>query len=183
MKKDEKSEDVARFSERGHFQISVRDEIIKAIENGIPRSFFTKRYGVCRSTLSSWMRDHGSPEYQARRLGKHLSKVEKGTILRLIQQGQLTTHQARKTYGLSGDVLDRWLRAAARKNPDLVIHSANAMKKKTAEQPDFEDPEKRALEKALQEAQLKIHALNTLIDVAEEQFKIAIRKKPGAKQS
>jgi len=39
------------------------------------------------------------------------------------------------------------------------------------------------LEKALEEAQLKIHALNTLIDVAEEQFKIAIRKKPGAKQS
>ena len=39
-----------------------------------------------------------------------------------------------------------------------------------------------ALKKALEEAELKIKALNTLIDVAEEQFKIAIRKKPGAKQ-
>jgi hypothetical protein len=42
------------------------------------------------------MREHGSPEYQAKRQGKHLSKVEKETILRLIQQGKLTTHQARR---------------------------------------------------------------------------------------
>ena len=40
-----------------------------------------------------------------------------------------------------------------------------------------------ALQKALQEAELKIKALNTLIDVAEEQLKISIRKKSGAKQS
>jgi|ERR1041385_5462007 transposase-like protein len=183
MKKDENSSELARLSDRGHFQINARDEIIKAIENGVPRSVFTKQYGVCRSTLSSWMRDHGSPEYQAKRQGKHLSKVEKETILRLIQQGQLTTHQARKTYGIGGDVLARWLQTAARKNPDLVIHSHGAMKKKPAEQSDLPDPGRLALEKALEEAQLKIHALNTLIDVAEEQFKIAIRKKPGAKQS
>lgn len=45
------------------------------------------------------------------------------------------------------------------------------------------DIEKEALQKALQDAELKIKALNTLIDVAEEQLKIEIRKKFGAKQS
>jgi hypothetical protein len=45
------------------------------------------------------------------------------------------------------------------------------------------DPEKEALKKALEAAQLKISALNTLIDVAEDQFKIRIRKKAGARQS
>ena len=40
-----------------------------------------------------------------------------------------------------------------------------------------------ALQKALEEAELKIKALNTLIDVAEEQLKIDIRKKSGTKQS
>ena len=40
-----------------------------------------------------------------------------------------------------------------------------------------------ALQKALEEAELKIKALNTLIDVAEEQLKIDIRKKSGARQS
>jgi len=39
------------------------------------------------------------------------------------------------------------------------------------------------LEKALEEAELKIKALNTLIDLAEEQLNIDIRKKSGAKQS
>ena len=39
------------------------------------------------------------------------------------------------------------------------------------------------MKKALQEAELKIKALNTLIDVAEDQLKIDIRKKSGAKQS
>ncbi|WPU95588.1 hypothetical protein SNE25_08635 [Mucilaginibacter sabulilitoris] len=183
MKKEEKLMQMVRLSEQGHFQVAVRDEIIKAIEHGVARSVFTKKYGVARSTLSDWMRDHGSPEYQAKRQGKHLSKAEKETIIRLIQQGQLTRHQARKTYELGGDVLVRWLKTASRKNPDLVIDSRNAMKKKATEQPDTADSEKQALKKALQEAQLKIHALNTLIDVAEEQFKIAIRKKPGAKQS
>jgi len=48
---------------------------------------------------------------------------------------------------------------------------------------DFSDPEKESLKKALQQAQLQVQALNTLIDVAEDKFKIAIRKKAGAKQS
>ena len=39
------------------------------------------------------------------------------------------------------------------------------------------------LQQALEQAELKIKALNTLIDVAEEQLKISIRKKSGAKQS
>lgn len=45
------------------------------------------------------------------------------------------------------------------------------------------DIEKQALQQALQEAELKIKALNTLIDVAEDQLRIDIRKKSGAKQS
>ncbi len=46
-------------------------------------------------------------------------------------------------------------------------------------------PENKAvqpLQKALEDAQLKIEALNTMIDVAEEQLKIDIRKKSGTKQ-
>jgi predicted RNA-binding protein len=57
------------------------------------------------------------------------------------------------------------------------------MESKANNQPQPEDQGKIALQKALDEAQLKIKALNTLIDIAEDQFKIPIRKKPGAKQS
>ncbi len=37
-------------------------------------------------------------------------------------------------------------------------------------------------EKELADAKLTIAALETMIDIAEEQFKISIRKKLGAKQ-
>ena len=39
------------------------------------------------------------------------------------------------------------------------------------------------LEKALEEAELKILALNTMIDIAENHFNISIRKKPGTTRS
>lgn len=39
------------------------------------------------------------------------------------------------------------------------------------------------LEKQLQWEQLKSHALDTMITVAERELKIDIRKKPGTKQS
>jgi hypothetical protein len=56
--------------------------------------------------------------------------------------------------------------------------------KEQNQQPD-PDPKKALAEalKKLEEAELKVKALNTLIDVAEEQFKISIRKKAGARQS
>lgn len=40
----------------------------------------------------------------------------------------------------------------------------------------------KELEKQLEDAQIKNIALETLVDVAEKEFKIPIRKKPGAKQ-
>lgn len=40
----------------------------------------------------------------------------------------------------------------------------------------------KELEKKLEDAQVKNITLETLIDVAEKEFKIPIRKKPGAKQ-
>jgi DNA invertase Pin-like site-specific DNA recombinase len=180
---EEKTGSIIRFHERGHFQTNLRDEIVKSIESGIPRSVIVYQYGVSRSTLCDWMRNHGSSDYRAKQQGKHLSDIEKRSIVRLIEQGILTPHAARKTYGISGNVLNKWLRSSMKENVELAVNDLEMMEKDPAEEPDLPDPEKQALKKALEEAQLKINALNTLIDVAEDQFKIAIRKKPGARQS
>ena len=181
--KDDNTEQIARFHDRGHFQKSLRDEIIEAIEAGMPRSVIVYRYGVSRSTLCDWMRNHGSAAYQARQAGKHLSEIERRSIVRSIEQGVLTRHAARKTHGISGNTLNKWLRESVKENVELALYDPFAMEKKPSEQPQEADAEKQALKKALEEAQMKISALNTLIDVAEDQFKIAIRKKPGARQS
>jgi transposase len=180
--KKEESEVIVRFHERGHFQKNLRDEIIKAIEEGVPRSVITYQYGISRSTLCDWMRNHSSLDYQAKRQGKHVSEADKRSIVRLIEQGQLTPHAARKSYGMSGSTLQKWLRSM-KENAELRVNEVDAMKQQAADQPGLPDPEKETLKKALEEAQLKVKALNTLIDVAEDQFKIAIRKKPGARQS
>jgi DNA invertase Pin-like site-specific DNA recombinase len=182
-KKEENKEPIIRFHERGHFQTNLRDEIIKAIEEGIPRSVIVYQYGVSRSTLCDWMRNHGSAAYRAKKLGKHLSDIEKRSIVRLIEQEALTPHAARKTYGISGNVLNKWLRASVKENVELAAYDPFEMKDKPVGQSDLPDSEKEALKKALEDARLKISALNTLIDVAEDQFKIKIRKKAGARQS
>ena len=181
--KDDQNGAILRFHERGHFQTNLRDELIKSIESGTPRSVIVYQYGVSRSTLCEWMRNHGSKDYQAKQRGNHLTDVEKRSIVRQVEQGVLTAHVARKSYGLSGNTLNKWLKASVKENVELAAYDPFEMKDKPAGQPDLPDPEKEALKKALEDAQLKISALNTLIDVAEDQFKIKIRKKAGARQS
>ena len=180
---DDDSLQIIRFHERGRFEKNLREEIIKEIESGVPRSVISYRYGISRARLSDWMTKHSSVEYQRMRQGKRLTDIEKRSIVRAVQQGSMTRHAARKTYGLGPTVLARWLRESVKENVELAVYDPFAMEKKPSEQPQEADPEKQALKKALEEAQLKISALNTLIDVAEDQFKIAIRKKAGAKRS
>jgi transposase-like protein len=163
----------------GHFEKSLRDELIRAIEDGVPRGVIAYQYGVSRSAISGWMREHSSKEYRSRQGGDHLTAVEKRSIVRQMERGELTPHAARKEYGINGSTLNKWLKASRRENAELAVYDPFEMKDK----PQLPDAEKEALKKALEEAQMKINALNTLIDVAEDQFKIAIRKKAGARQS
>jgi transposase len=184
MKKEaEQKESLIRVNKRCHFETKLRDEIVKSIESGTPRSVITYRYGMSRTALSKWMRIHGSKEYQANQLGTHLTGVEKRSIVRQVEQGILTPYAARKMYGLNGNVLNKWLKTSMKENVELALYDPFEMKAKVEVPPDLPDLEKEALKKALEDAQLKISALNTLIDVAEDQFKIKIRKKAGARQS
>jgi transposase-like protein len=181
--KNEKAVRIARFHERSPFEKNLRDEIIKAMEDGVPRNVIAFQYGISRGRLCDWMSKHSSAEYQAKLQGKHLSEIEKRSIIRSIEQGSLTPHVARKTYGLAQSTLKKWLRNSLKENDELASYKPSLMENNRPTNPDSEDPEREALIKALQEAQMKIRALDTLIDVAEDQFKIAIRKKAGARQS
>src|ERR1700693_1024333 len=87
---------------------------------------------------------------------------------------------SRRAYQVNSTVtITKWIKEFKRENAELVASNLSVMtNKKQNQQPDPDS--KKALAEALkklEEAELKVKALNTLIDVAEEQFKISIRKK------
>jgi len=76
-KEEEKKERKTGDHKRRQFQTSLREELIKSIESGVPRSVIVYQYGMSRVTLSNWMRDHASKEYQDKQRGNQLTDVEK----------------------------------------------------------------------------------------------------------
>jgi hypothetical protein len=100
-------------------------------------------------------------------------------MIRAIREGRMTLQEANLAYNMKSYSAILNLLRQEKEKSELV----GDMDSKDNKVSQGEDEEKKALRKALEEAELKIKALNTLIDVAEDQLKVPIRKKPGAKQS
>jgi transposase-like protein len=166
---------------KAHFSKQTILEIVRAVERGATRREMVNRYGMAKSTLSDWMREYGSPSYLARI--KPLSVTDRRSLVRSVEEGRMTLLEAKTAYNLiSTDTVRRYLREAEREKAEL--HRIATLMDKNEVRPEaISSEDVKALKKALEEAELKIKALNTLIDVAEDQFKIPIRKKPGARQS
>jgi transposase len=165
---------------RGHFSKQLIKEIVKSVERGASRREVIKRYGMAKSTLADWVREYGSQDYHAKQ--KPLSPVDRRSLVRCVVEGGMTLHEAKLAFQLpSTTVVNRYLQLAEKEKAELRTISL-LMANNEARSEAISTDDAQALKKALEEAELKIKALNTLIDVAEEQFKISIRKKPGAKQ-
>jgi transposase-like protein len=156
-------------------------KIVKEVEQGLPRKEATRIYGLGQSSLDDWMRVYGSSMYHEKIKRKTYSNLQKRTIVTAIEQGRLTIKEAKIAYNIKTEKSIRdWLLQYKSEKVEICIENSAPMSK---EKPSVKDLEKEALQKALQQAELKIKALNTLIDVAEEQLKMNIRKKSGARQS
>ena len=87
-------------------------------------------------------------------------------------------------FGGTGNIL-KWMRKFGLTTPDqeqIVIQSVMA---KEAEKPAREkelEARIKQLEKDLEFEKLRVRALDIMIDIVERDYKIPIRKKPGAKQ-
>lgn len=155
-------------------------KIVKEVENGLPRKEANRIYGLGKASLDGWMRDYGSPEYQEKIKRRSYPKLQKRTIVTAIEQGRLTIKDAKTAYNIKSEKIIRNLIVQYKSEKvEICIENTSPIAK---DKPSSKDLEKEALQKALLEAELRIKALNTVIDVAEEQLKIDIRKKSGAKQ-
>lgn len=153
-------------------------EIVRLVEEGLPHREALREHGMSGWTLNKWMNEYGSPEYQAKRK-RPIKPAIKRQVLHAIDSG-MSVSKARTAYGLKDNgIIFHWIRRRKAENTELSakLPHVKASKNKPSA------IEQKALEEQLAEAQLKIRALETMIDIAEEQLKIDIRKKSGAKQS
>lgn len=112
------------------------------------------------------------------------SQAFKLQVVEEILKGQITKEQARRKYGLrSKSGVLNWMRkfgvSGCRQMPD----SFKSMKEE--ESTNKSDLQKRIkeLERALEDARIKAEGYSRMIDIAERELKITIRKKPSTKQS
>lgn len=156
-------------------------KIVKEVEEGLPRKEAIRIYGLGTSTLCRWLKNYGSHNYQEHLKRKKYTNLQKRTIVSAIEQGRMSIKEAQIAYKIKNPrTIKVWLQQYKSEKVEICIEKQLPMSKKKKADPP---PQTAALQKALQEAELKIKALNTLIDVAEEQLKIDIRKKSGARQS
>jgi len=168
-----------RKTNRSRYDSRLIVKIVKEIESGVPRKVIAETYGVSQDSLVKWMRDHGSASYKPR-FNKVYTVSEKRSVIRAVEGG-MTLREAQIAFNLSCTGLIRnWLRVFKEENIEIRVSNPINMPKKTT---DPSAAEIKALRQALSEANLKIKALDTLIDIAEAHLKIDIRKKPGARQS
>ena len=147
---------------------------ISEVESGLSRREVCEKHGMTYGTLGSWIKRYGSKEFNNRRI--QLTNDQKRLIVHGIQQGTMTIAEAMLAYQIKASKTIRtWLREC-NKDINVDIDLKESMISSSNE------PMSQELQRALHQANLKVLALETMIDVAEEQLKINIRKKPGAKQ-
>jgi transposase-like protein len=126
------------------------------------------------ATLGVWLRLYASKQFLEKVRAK-ITPHQKRLVIHEIQQGRMSLAEVNLSYKVKVNTLQRWIRESKReRNADIDSNESMI--------PTLKDPIPDDLQRALHNANLKVLALETMIDVAEEQLKINIRKKPGAKQ-
>lgn len=182
-KKDENQ--VRRVGVVGNYRKEFIGQVLGEIESGQQAAAVCLKYNLVSGTVEYWLRNYGSEAYQKRKR-KILSVHTKRAIMRAVQNGSMTIREAMSAYNIKSDTtIKSWIKLENREMNELAGSNPLTLKKEETKAPSSDQKsadEVEELRKKLADAQLKIAALNTLIDVAEEQLKINIRKKPGAKQ-
>ncbi|MGE4289847.1 MAG: hypothetical protein AB7E36_14270 [Salinivirgaceae bacterium] len=98
-----------------------------------------------------------------------------------IDSEKMSFQEARDRFNL-GSLYSRIIKNWQRKYSDEMHLSLQSMTTKDRADNDKLEKRIKELEKLLETAQMKNVALNTMIDIAEQDYKLEIRKKSGPKQ-
>jgi hypothetical protein len=103
-------------------------------------------------------------------------------LIREIDSGRITVGGAIERFNLNGFGGPTMIKKWRAKHASEIALTLPVMTEKERQKLNSIQKRMKELEKQLEDAQMKNTALETLIDVAEEQLRISIRKKHGPKQ-
>lgn len=110
---------------------------------------------------------------------KTYSEDFKRQVLAEVQMGLISKEQARRTYNIGGSTtILKWMRKFEAKDP----FNRRMMQYNKSSKDDLVKRIKEP-EHQLEDEKLRAEGLSKMIDIAEDQLKIAIRKKSDTKQS
>lgn len=161
-----------KWSNGHRYLHSAKLKIVAQVEAGLPRPDACLKYGMANVTLNQWLDRYASAGFKRR---AKVSDQKKREVVRAINEGKMTVKEAQVSLNLAdASTVRNWIKQSKKENRELANSNSSSMQCLTANN----DP----VAEELSNARLKIAALETMIDIAEQQFKICIRKKPGAKQ-
>jgi transposase len=120
---------------------------------------------------------------------KTYSEAFKKQVVEEVLQGKLTKEAARQKYGIRGNSeILYWIRKAEGAVLQWIspIPLQIMQKKKAGKTPNHTEAPEQDIEQLRNQlwlAELKVESLDRMIDIAEKELKISIRKKSGTKQS
>jgi len=112
-------------------------------------------------------------------MGQEEKKLE---VVAEYLKGGVTLRGLERKHGISSSTIHRWVKEyEAPKRPDREGKGKKVWRALVVKDTEL-SADVRRLRKELEEARLYNKLLNAMIDIAEEQFEIPIRKKRGAKR-
>jgi len=113
---------------------------------------------------------------------KTISTAEKRWIVRELESGRMTLGHAKEHIEQFSKDPRSLIHVWRKKFAPEIDFTLPVMTEKEKQKLDAAHKRLKQLEKQLEDAQMKNIALETMIDIAEDQLKISIRKKSGPKQ-
>lgn len=112
---------------------------------------------------------------------KYFSVAFKKAVVKEVLSGKINKEQAKHKYGIAGNTaILNWIRKFEAEKKEQMS-GKKTINLSPTEQHELELENKR-LREELEIERLRTLSLNVMIDIAEDQFKIPIRKKSGTKQ-
>ena len=120
--------------------------------------------------------------YHEQTVWKRYSQAFKQQVISAIERGEITIAQARVKYDIRGSyTIQKWMKAADKHHLlDKVVHFQMPDEIDRIKQLEHE---KQALESALARAHLKIDALEQVIELAEADYQVDLKKSTAPKRS